>query len=308
MSEHHTNHFIIEKDERLLLPQFILINNARKRINRVLPGLLKKRKKKVEVETSALMHGNIDEVINSNKEVMRTEKRIIHNIEIIMVDVTILMERKMKELQRTYNIVKKDQPKYANELMGMIKDMENLFKSWFERILAYEEGSRTYISANADVLFHEAGHILWAMRYIDNRGEQRAYKKVISFAKKGIRKIFSSTNIKEQQKHDNKFFSAAKILRKKLKKIITEADVWDKDMLQASLEKTQEFDAEDNKIISKLESSGFPLDDLNKLKEELKNRKKHFQDFLKHHRDNLNTVIKFNVGVSKETKEMKQAA
>jgi hypothetical protein len=299
------NHFVVEKAKRMALPEFMILSHARRRLKRVLPKLLEKRKKFIKLDSEAISRGLIDDVNKEFTEMQRTEKRIINNIELIMMDVIILMERKLQKLIKTFDIVKHKQPKYAIEIKQSVEAIVSLFKTWFERVIAYERGSRTYISAKADVLFHEANHILWAMRFIDSRGQQRIQKKIKSTASKGAKNA-NSEDAKKTEREDKKFFQEAKALNSKLKKIITESDTFHKDMLQASLQEEQDFESDSNKIILHLTNTGFPKDELEKIQQLAKERKKEFEEFLLHQQNWLNSIIKLDDGKVEETKEMKE--
>lgn len=299
------NHFVVEKAKRMAMPEFMVINHARKRLKTVLPKLLKKRKKHLKLDFEAITHGLIDDVNKQFAEMQRTEKRITNNIELIMMDVIILMERKLQKLIKTFNIVKHKQPGFAIEIKESVEAIVNLFETWFQRVITYEKGSRTYISANADVLFHEAKHILWAMRFIDSRGQQRIQKKIKSTASKGA-KSANSEDLKRQEKDEKKFFKEAKALNSKLRKIITESNIFHQDMLQASLQEEQEFEQDSKRIILKLESTGFPTEDLKKVQQLSAERKKEFEEFLIHQRNWLNSIIKLDDGKVEATREMKE--
>lgn len=295
------NHFLIEKAKKMAMPEFMLPNHARRILTTVIPKLIKKRSKELKIDYQSITKGNIDEVKKHFSEIIRTEKRIINQTEHVMLDIMVLMERKTNKLIVTFKQVKDKNPQYATQLKECIDAMISLFEKWFARIQAFEKGSRTYITANADVLMHEATHLLWALRYFDSRAEQRIQKKISTDAR------HYSKDHKTQAKYDKKFEKEVKLLRSKLKPLITHADKLDKDLLESTLlRETEEYEKEINQIIVKLEASGFPKDDMEELKGQDRERKKEFMEFLQHQEHHLNSVIKFDAGQAGITLSMRK--
>ena len=170
--------------------------------------------------------------------------------------------------------------------------MLKIFDNWFKRIMAYEDGSRFHFHGNVDALYGEAAHLLWAMRFLDSRGEQRMQRKVNSDSHK------ASSNPNKQCKYDKKFFSDVDSLNKKLKTLITHADKFDADILQVTLMKEEDYDKESEAIIKNLEESKFPIENLKKLRDINKERKEDFRDFMRIQQNHINTIIKINKGTT----------
>jgi len=288
-------HYYIEKAMYALLPEFILLNIARRKSEKI-KNLFYIIEKDKNFNYDIATFENKNDIKKHIIHIFKLKSEIIEYSEETLLLLNLAVERRTSKLNKLYLKIKKDKTYslFQDNMYKCIKGMKETFRNSLELVDKYRSGGSTSINLSDNLkgcnsiqdYLSKSSNRLFHLRLFTSREIRNEYKK--------LKLLFNKyhSDKKKQKKHNTKIEKTITNLIKRIEILTKRFESIHHSIFESTLKLEKEYENNNEVLFIKLKEPIFSKNDIEDLKNINNKRKKQYSDFLNTEYSHLNTMSK----------------